>query len=257
MLQQNHVGKSLGRVMELLEKIRVAQEGPKKSALNEELVKLLDEIQWFDAVLDKKGKPVFKNGKQIFKNRPSKTLEKISKAISPPGLSGVEIALDQVIWPFAVDCIDDCPAAAFLFERGLKKAEEKPGNRSENLFRFLCRYCVTFPDAKDELKKYDVIPAVIKDEVELVRIWAEVEKQPPLATQDTIDFLNEYLPQDSPLRASEMTHYRRAEEMRKIYKWESWTLASNGFPDAKKGENIFSRYGLEHGRTGRPVKKEK
>lgn len=146
-------------------------------------------------------------------------------------------------------------AALFLLDRGIRKAEEELGNRNENLFRFLCRYCATFPEYKDELFKSDIFRAYKNGDAKSIRIAAESEKK-PLAKQDVIDFLNEYLPLDSSLRNSGMTHYQRAEYMRKNHDYDSWSLpvSSGGFPNSKKVENIFGRYDLDHGKAGRPQK---
>jgi hypothetical protein len=135
--------------------------------------------------------------------------------------------------------------SAFIFEHGLKEAEMSPGDKDLNRLRFLCRYCATFPEAKPELFKYDLRHAYdgATERFKIV-VWAESH---PLAEPSTLEFLRQYLPEESALRKMSLS---------KCALHFGW-ITGDSKPDHMKVKNILRRFSIKHGKVGQPGRPKK
>ena len=133
-------------------------------------------------------------------------------------------------------------AANLLFEKGLSAALGIAGNLHWELFRFLVRFCVTFPECKQDLLP-DVARAY-RDGPSSMLNEAAIER--PLCHPETLRFLRAYLEGDDPLwKWSLSTCARRM----------GWLTKDNKPDHARVREILESmdKHGMK-GKPGRPKK---
>lgn len=134
-------------------------------------------------------------------------------------------------------------AANLLFEKGLRAALGVAGNLHRELFRFLVRFCVTFPECKQDLLP-DVARAY-RDGPSSMLNEAAIER--PLCHPETLRFLRAYLEGDDPLwKWSLSTCARRM----------GW-LTKDNKPDHARVREILREYGIKHGMKGKPGRPKK
>ena len=134
-------------------------------------------------------------------------------------------------------------AADLLFDKGLQDALGVAGDLNRERFRFLVRFCATFPECKHDLS-FDVARAYRNGPS---RMLNEAAIERPLCEPETLRFLRAYFEGDEPLWKLSLSECARRMGWR----------TEEGKPDYKRVKDILRKYGIVHGMKGKPGRPKK
>ena len=129
-------------------------------------------------------------------------------------------------------------AADLLFEKGLQAALSIARDSNRELFRFLVRFCATFPECKQDL--WSDVARAYRDGPGRLLKEATIER--PLCNRETLLFLRAYLEGDEPLWKLSLSECARR------MGWSTY----QGKPDRKRVRDTLRSHGIKHGVKGSP-----